>query len=544
MADSVPPTHPFTHPSADIVFCSSDGVLFKVHKLVLSLASEFFADMFALPQPAAPSSTGFRTESIKSGKAPTELEGLPVVHVSEPGTVLEDLFRLVYPFADPSLVKFDRVRSVFEAALKYQMHEAIAITTRRLLDLAPTEPLRVYAIACLHSLADVVTAAARAVYDQELMDKYVDELEEIPVSAYRRLLLYCGPLQAKGKGTKPSGPFSSALDLEYSDLSSATSHKKPTNTDNASDSTVAGFGPMPLDTPEVIIRTCDEQDIKFPADMLCLFSPVLAARISATPSQPPELPQVITVPESSDVMRPLLAMFHPLTLPPALNAITLVPVLVAAERYQMKKTVWLLRDALTKLESDPSVDVVWLYFVACRFGMRSLAHAAARRCFPLQDLATSSFANVDFPGVSAGTFWRLLDYQRRCRTAIRSMFDADTVTWMSEEWQKKVKFCHRGSSFSYANACWFNPYLTCMRGKAWLSSADATSESVFTDSSSNAVSCPYCARGHGIARLFSFAAYVKETLEARESEVPLEWKGVDVTDAPGRSSPAESVVSV
>ncbi|KAL7280732.1 hypothetical protein ACG7TL_005674 [Trametes sanguinea] len=878
MADSVPPTHPFTHPSADIIFCSSDGVLFKVHKLVLSLASEFFADMFALPQPAAPSSTGLSTEPIESGKVPTELEGLPVVHVSEPGTVLEDLFRLVYPFADPSLVKFDRVRSVFEAALKYQMHEAIAITTRRLLDLAPTEPLRVYAIACLHSLTDVVTAAARAVFDQQLMDKYVDELEEIPVSAYRRLLSYCGSSQATGKRKKLNGPFPASLNLEYSDLASVTPSIKPTDVDDAYDSVfpsdVEDFGSVASDTPNVIIRTCDEQDIKFSADMLRVFSPVLAASLSITSSRSLETPRVITVPEPCDIMRPLLAMYHLLALPPALDAPALVSALVAAEKYQMKKAVWLLRDALSKLEADPSVDVVWLYFVACRFSMRSLAHAAARRCLRLQDLATSSFANVDFPGVmseeetceeldglpviqvpeprdvleclfrlcypiddpplntvdevrstleaamkyqmreatsiltrrllaqaksaplrvfaiahrlsledvvaaaaravskqkaqdmyvveleeipvhiyyrllsycargggssswttssnhpnlssdsesarvqasssppppsllppvfdregadvvirtaddvefgvskdilriaspvlferfssstapfdsppppptntitvpetsdvmlallyacypivpppltdlplivaafaaaekyrmdsaiwrsreclvrlkqdpssdplmmyfvacrlglrdlatdaarktlqrdlfdetesikfpdvdsfgvSAGHLWRLLDYHRRCRSAMRSVVDSDPSSWMSEEWKQKVKICNR--NFSLANACWFNPYLTSMRGKAWPSSADARSESVFNGSMFN-VSCSYC-EGRGVATLFSFAMYVEETLKARESEVPLEWKDIDVqTDAPGQSSSAESVLSV
>ncbi|KAI0642193.1 hypothetical protein C8Q79DRAFT_984553 [Trametes meyenii] len=44
--------HPyFVEPSADIVFCSSNKIHFKLHKILLSLASPFFTDMFNLPQP-------------------------------------------------------------------------------------------------------------------------------------------------------------------------------------------------------------------------------------------------------------------------------------------------------------------------------------------------------------------------------------------------------------------------------------------------------------------------------------------------------------
>ncbi|OSD05506.1 hypothetical protein PYCCODRAFT_1465390 [Trametes coccinea BRFM310] len=528
MADATP-NHPFTDSSADIVFCLSDHVRFRLHRIILSIASDFFKDMFALPQPAT--ITLSSPTAIASDEETAEIDGLPVVHVSESSIVLEGLFRLCYPVKDPPLDNLAQVRPVLEAALKYQMHEAIEITTRRLLDLAQTEPLRVYAIACLHSLADVVTAAARAVFDQQLMDKYVDELEEIPVSAYRRLLSYCGSSQATGKGEKLNGPFPASLDLEYSDLASVTPSIKPTDVDDAYDSVflsdVEDFGSVASDTPNVIIRTCDEQDIKFSADMLRVFSPVLAASLSMTSSQSLESPRVITVPEPCDIMRPLLAMYHPLALPPALDAPALVSALVAAEKYQMKKAVWLLRDALSKLEADPSVDVVWLYFVACRFSMRSLAHAAARRCLRLQDLATSSFANVDFPGVNAGTFWRLLDYQRRCRTAIRSMLDADPATWMSEEWQRRVQICYR--NYTYYSACWLPRYMNSVKKLPCPSGVDVVQDSVLRESLTQPLvisnQCSSCGSAPSILSLCNFSKYLAETMETRENEVALEWKG-------------------
>ncbi|KAI0341219.1 hypothetical protein BDW22DRAFT_338034 [Trametopsis cervina] len=40
-------TAPFNHPSADVVFVSADGVEFRLHRVILSLASSFFNDMFS-----------------------------------------------------------------------------------------------------------------------------------------------------------------------------------------------------------------------------------------------------------------------------------------------------------------------------------------------------------------------------------------------------------------------------------------------------------------------------------------------------------------
>ena len=44
---------PFNRPSADVVFLTADNVEYHLHKIVLSLASPFFEDMFTLTQPSA-----------------------------------------------------------------------------------------------------------------------------------------------------------------------------------------------------------------------------------------------------------------------------------------------------------------------------------------------------------------------------------------------------------------------------------------------------------------------------------------------------------
>lgn len=47
------PHGPFDDLSADVVLRSSDGIDFRVHRIVLSLASPFFKEMFTLPQPTS-----------------------------------------------------------------------------------------------------------------------------------------------------------------------------------------------------------------------------------------------------------------------------------------------------------------------------------------------------------------------------------------------------------------------------------------------------------------------------------------------------------
>ncbi|KAI0255963.1 hypothetical protein BJV78DRAFT_1113987, partial [Lactifluus subvellereus] len=42
---------PFDDADADIILRSSDQVNFHVYKVILSVASPFFKDMFSLPQP-------------------------------------------------------------------------------------------------------------------------------------------------------------------------------------------------------------------------------------------------------------------------------------------------------------------------------------------------------------------------------------------------------------------------------------------------------------------------------------------------------------
>lgn len=77
------PSHNLSYlfPDADLVLVSSDGVLFRVHSLVLKLASQFFRDMFTIPR------------DVK------ESESQEPIPMAEREPVLEALLGLIYPNA-------------------------------------------------------------------------------------------------------------------------------------------------------------------------------------------------------------------------------------------------------------------------------------------------------------------------------------------------------------------------------------------------------------------------------------------------------------
>ncbi|CCM02519.1 uncharacterized protein FIBRA_04621 [Fibroporia radiculosa] len=133
-----PSSYPFTKSTADVIMRTSDGVDFKVHRLILSEASPFFEGMFALPQPpptpnndvdthtslASPTTT---TSSNDGNNAPTSRQDdLPVILVTEPSEIIDALLRLCYPFSPPVFATVDAIAAVLEAARKYALDGVVA----------------------------------------------------------------------------------------------------------------------------------------------------------------------------------------------------------------------------------------------------------------------------------------------------------------------------------------------------------------------------------------------------------------------------------
>ena len=123
---------------ADVILVSSDGHRFRVRKAILTFVSPIFDDMFSLPQP------NDTIGGLRLG------DGLPVVNLSETGTVIDALLRHCYPTLSQSLEDEDII-AVFSAATKYGIDLIEAgLKTHRLEK--PKYLLALYKNACYHGL--------------------------------------------------------------------------------------------------------------------------------------------------------------------------------------------------------------------------------------------------------------------------------------------------------------------------------------------------------------------------------------------------------
>ncbi|PIL35931.1 hypothetical protein GSI_01591 [Ganoderma sinense ZZ0214-1] len=146
---------PFDDEDADIIFRSSDGVDFRLYRVILAKASPVFRTMLQLPQPSS-------TPTAPS--APDDHE-LHVVTLTEDAKTLENVLRLCYPVEDPSLTSMGDIHSVLEAARKYEIAAVAANLRWALMCMLPQEPLRVYAIAYMMEMEDLAKKAATLFLD-------------------------------------------------------------------------------------------------------------------------------------------------------------------------------------------------------------------------------------------------------------------------------------------------------------------------------------------------------------------------------------------
>ncbi|KAF9003676.1 hypothetical protein BDQ17DRAFT_1326051 [Cyathus striatus] len=112
--------------TSDITLVSSDKIHFHVHKIILSLASPLFNDMFTLPQPS-----------------PSSPSSSPTIQLTETSSTITSFLRLVYPIPDPELVDLVDIIPILEAATKYQLEEATLLARAALRRMVPKKPLEV-----------------------------------------------------------------------------------------------------------------------------------------------------------------------------------------------------------------------------------------------------------------------------------------------------------------------------------------------------------------------------------------------------------------
>ncbi|KAG2042717.1 hypothetical protein BDR03DRAFT_944079 [Suillus americanus] len=188
MSDAEEPTTtakaPFDNPNGDIILRSTiDHVDFHTFKVILSLMSPVFKDMFTLPQ-----------DGLQPG-----VSSVPVIPVAESSTTLESLLLLCYPAATPTFDGFDNAKAVIEAAKKYEMQPVLD----RAADLAmsqflPTHFLELYALSCrLGWQHHAQTAATQALEIKNLgrPSTEFESMRDITALDHHRLLVYhhaCG----------------------------------------------------------------------------------------------------------------------------------------------------------------------------------------------------------------------------------------------------------------------------------------------------------------------------------------------------------------
>ena len=120
----------FSAADADAILCSSDGIEFRVHKVILSLASPVFQDVFGLPQPTDPRSP------------------IPVIDILEPSNVLRPFIQYLYPCSPPKVSDISMWEALYTTADKY----IVEVVTDLLRDMLVSRfleqcPQRVYTLA-------------------------------------------------------------------------------------------------------------------------------------------------------------------------------------------------------------------------------------------------------------------------------------------------------------------------------------------------------------------------------------------------------------
>lgn len=170
---------PFDRVDADVILLSSDNVEFWVFKVILSLSSPIFENMFWLGS---------------SQKSHSETS-LPTFEVSESSTTLDTLLRLIYPTTTPALRSYNDAKDFLRAVAKYNISDDALPRAKELIAAQYLEEhfLSIYALSCRYGWKDLAQRAAMESLRLDVLDRtvpYVEEMEDMTAATYRRLLLY------------------------------------------------------------------------------------------------------------------------------------------------------------------------------------------------------------------------------------------------------------------------------------------------------------------------------------------------------------------
>ncbi|KAM5530301.1 hypothetical protein V8D89_016025 [Ganoderma adspersum] len=383
---------PFDEDDADITLRTSDNVEFRVHRVILSLASSVFKDMFSMPQPSG--STG----ENDSAREP--------ITVSEDGATLDVFLRICYPTINIKPSSLGQLRKVLAAATKYdaplvldQMKEALMIP-----EFLDSQPLVVFTIACVFHMEEVAQAAAEtAITVPNLMSTFnYPKLEDVSAGAYHRLLqLYRtrtaitepqAKRRKKNKGNTTT--LTSYYTVDFKGITPICRLPVPRTLPRAKFQPESISHPFSNTTGDLILRTSDGFDFYAYRNVLDLASPTFLSALIATEieDRPGRSPvPLYHVQESAVVLDILLRICYPVPHILPSDADTFLVILRAAQKYDLSKAKQILRGGWLQLVGASPMR---FYFAAVELGWRDEAKACADR------LASLPSYNVPWQAIS------------------------------------------------------------------------------------------------------------------------------------------------
>ncbi|KAJ7043755.1 hypothetical protein C8F04DRAFT_729023 [Mycena alexandri] len=179
---------PFDDPSADIIVRSAERVDFRMHKLLLSLASPFFKEMFEVPQP--PTIDG--GEAQGSPDPDDTRDGIPVIFMYDDQNQIcgKAVVEFILSSCHPKCLQSSRaspasdiIGTVVDVGTRYGMDYAVK-TVLRDPHLLVTNPFVLFVCACQHKLAEEATLAAKEILRFRI-EKFPREPAWKVISAYQ-----------------------------------------------------------------------------------------------------------------------------------------------------------------------------------------------------------------------------------------------------------------------------------------------------------------------------------------------------------------------
>lgn len=173
--------HEFTAKDADVILRASRNDApreFRIHKIILSIASPVFRDMFTIPQPTPQTSP--------------EEPSIPIIDVDDTPEDLELFLRMIYPFGFATLTSLEAISRALIISDKYQVHGDSLQPIRSLLvsqEFLRHDPIRVYSLACAWKFEKEADIAAPHTSTLDILASVsAEDIQRMSGPEYHRIL--------------------------------------------------------------------------------------------------------------------------------------------------------------------------------------------------------------------------------------------------------------------------------------------------------------------------------------------------------------------